>query len=107
MNGTLTAVLYAVEAGDAAAMVDAVLFGIDAGCLTVAGAFAASVTFFGVDDRLKNGELRQPTQYSSYWADVVAPGSTRSPRQDAQTDKGDDRHYDGYCIRRVDIYMVE
>lgn len=93
VNGVLGATIETIHAHYAAAVVDSMIFGIDARGFAVAGTRLATVAFGRVDGGAEEREPRQQPQRGAHRADGVAVGASVAPGQyddDYQGDRGYD-----------------
>ena len=92
VNGVLGAPFDAIHARHATAVVDSVIFGVDARGFAVAGTRLATVAFGCVDSGAEEREPRQQPQRGAHRADGVAVGASATPGQYSDDHKGDDGH---------------
>ena len=89
------AVVQAVEAVDAAAVIDLLVVDIDAGSLAFLLADMAALAFFGIDDRTQEGEAGEKTEGRADRAHGVAVGTSADPGKDGDDQEGHGRDDDG------------
>ena len=89
----MPALVHAVHAGHAAAVIDAVVFHVDARSLAAAGAEVALHTLVRVDDGLEPRPAGHEAQHRAHGTDGVAVGASAAPGQhgdDHESDHGDE-----------------
>ena len=106
-DSTRTTIVNAIHAGNTARIVDAVVLGIDARSLALAGTQRAAHTFLGVDYRAQEGETRHKAQHGANRANRVAIGATATPRQEANHQQRSHSHSQRDAAFQPHVHRIE
>ena len=79
----MLAMVQAVEADHTTAVIDLMLFRVDARGLAMAGTESTTVAFLQIDRHLEERETGDKAQHRTHGTDRITIGSTTSPRQNS------------------------
>ena len=92
LDGTLLALVDAIQTNYTTAIINGMIFRVDARCLAILGTKSATVTLGGIDNRLQIRETGKETQHGAHRTNGVAISTAILECQNEKSDQG----YQGY-----------
>ena len=106
-DGVFVTGVDAVHADHAAAVIDPVVFDVDARRLAVACAAVAADALFGVDHGAQQREAREEAQHRTHGTDGVAPRAAVAPGQHGDEGESRGRYGEGRRTAHPDVGAIE